>query len=113
MMLGQELATAMQFNAPVIFIIVNNGMLGTIRMHQERTYPARVHATTLANPDFAALARAYGAFGEKVTRTEDFEAVFAAAQASGKAAVIEVVVDPEVLTPEQSLSAARKQGQKP
>jgi acetolactate synthase I/II/III large subunit len=112
MMLGQELATAMQFNAPVIFIIVNNGMLGTIRMHQERTYPARVHATTLANPDFAALARAYGAFGEKVTRTEDFEAVFAAAQASGKAAVIEVVVDPEVLTPEQSLSAARKQGQK-
>ncbi len=112
MMLGQELATAMQFNAAVIFIIVNNGMLGTIRMHQERTYPARVHATTLANPDFAALARAYGAFGEKVTRTEDFEAVFTAAQASGKAAVIEVVVDPEVLTPEQSLSAAREQGQK-
>lgn len=112
MMLGQELATAMQFNAAVIFIIVNNGMLGTIRMHQERTYPARVHATTLANPDFAALARAYGAFGEKVTRTEDFAEVFAAAQASGKAAVIEVIVDPEVLTPEQSLSAAREQGQK-
>ena len=112
MMLGQELATAMQFNAPVIFIIVNNGMLGTIRMHQERTYPARVHATTLANPDFAALARAYGAFGEKVTRTEDFADVFAAAEASGKAAVIEVIVDPEVLTPEQSLSAAREQGQK-
>lgn len=112
MMLGQELATAMQFNAPVIFIIVNNGMLGTIRMHQERTYPARVHATGLANPDFAALARAYGAFGEKVTRTEDFESVFAAAQAAGKAAVIELVVDPEVLTPEQSLSAAREQGQK-
>lgn len=112
MMLGQELATAMQFNAAVIFIIVNNGMLGTIRMHQERTYPARVHATTLANPDFAALARAYGAFGEKVTRTEDFADVFAAAQASGKAAVIEIIVDPEVLTPEQSLSAAREQGQK-
>ena len=112
MMLGQELATAMQFNAPVIFIIVNNGMLGTIRMHQERTYPARVHATTLANPDFTALARAYGAFGEKVTRTEDFADVFAAAEAAGKAAVIELIVDPEVLTPEQSLSAAREQGQK-
>ncbi|MZR29850.1 thiamine pyrophosphate-binding protein [Sneathiella litorea] len=111
MMLGQELATAMQFNAPVMFIIVNNGMLGTIRMHQERTYPSRVHATGLANPDFAALARAYGAFGEKVTRTEDFAAVFAAAEASGTAAVIELIVDPEALTPEQSLSAARSQGQ--
>ncbi len=110
MMLGQELATAMQFNAPVIFIIVNNGMLGTIRMHQERGFPERVHATTLANPDFAALARAYGAFGEKVTRTEDFAEVFKAAEAANRAAVIEIVVDPEALTPEQSLSAARAQG---
>ena len=111
MMLGQELATAMQFDAAVIFIIVNNGMLGTIRMHQERGYPERVHATTLANPDFAALARAYGAFGEKVTRTEDFAGVFKAAQAAGKAAVIELIVDSEALTPEQSLTAIRQQGQ--
>ncbi len=110
MMLGQELATAMQFNAAVIFVIVNNGILGTIRMHQERTYPERVHATTLANPDFAALARAYGAFGEKVTRTRDFADVFKAAEAAGKAAVIEVIVDTEALTPEQSLAAARAQG---
>tara|TARA_R100000005_G_scaffold96614_1_gene85166 strand:+ start:2771 stop:4462 length:1692 start_codon:yes stop_codon:yes gene_type:complete len=110
MMLGQELATAMQFDAAVIFIIVNNGMLGTIRMHQERGYPERVHATTLANPDFAALARAYGAFGEKVTRTEDFAGVFKAAQAAGKAAVIELIVDSEALTPEQSLAAVRAQG---
>ena len=111
MMLGQELATAMQFNAAVIFIIVNNGMLGTIRMHQERTYPSRAYATDLANPDFAALARASGAFGETVRRTEDFAGVFAAAQASGRAAVIELVVDPDALTPEQSLTAARAQGE--
>jgi acetolactate synthase-1/2/3 large subunit len=111
MMLGQELATAMQFNAPVIFIVVNNGMLGTIRMHQERGYPSRVYATGLSNPDFAALAKAYGAFGGTVTRTEDFEDVFNQAMASGKPAVIELVVDPEVLTPDQTLSAARKQGE--
>ncbi|MCF8466942.1 MAG: thiamine pyrophosphate-binding protein [Sneathiella sp.] len=111
MMLGQELATAMQFNAAVIFIIVNNGMLGTIRMHQERTYPSRAYATELANPDFAALARAYGAFGETVRKTEDFADVFAAAAASGKAAMIELIVDPEALTPEQSLTAARAQGE--
>lgn len=111
MMLGQELATAVQFNAPVIFLIVNNSMLGTIRMHQERSYPARVHATTLRNPDFAALARAYGAFGETVRRTEDFASVFEAAVKSGKPAVIELVTDPDVLTPDQSLSAARAQGE--
>ena len=112
MMLGQELATAIQFNANVIFIIVNNGMLGTIRMHQEREYPSRVHATGLANPDFAALARAYGAFGERVEKTEAFAEVFAAAQACGTAAVIELVVDAEALTPEQSLSDMRAQGEK-
>lgn len=110
MMLGQELATAMQFNANVIFIVVNNGILGTIRMHQERRYPARVHATTLSNPDFVALARAYGAFAEKVTRTEDFADVFRKAEAAGRAALIEIVVDTEALTPEQSLAAARAQG---
>ena len=111
MMFGQELATAMQFNAPVIFIIVNNGMLGTIRMHQERGYPSRVYTTDLVNPDFVALARAYGAFGEKVLKTEDFEAVFEQAVDSKRPAVIELIVDPEVLTPDQSLSAARAQGE--
>ncbi|MAZ02492.1 MAG: thiamine pyrophosphate-binding protein [Sneathiella sp.] len=112
MMLGQELATAMQFNANVIFIIVNNGMLGTIRMHQEREYPSRVHATGLSNPDFPALARAYGAFGERVESTDEFAEVFTAAQACGTAAVIELVVDAEALTPEQSLSGMRAQGEK-
>lgn len=111
MMLGQELATAIQFNAPVIFLIINNGMLGTIRMHQEHGYPSRVYATTLANPDFAALAQAYGAYGEKVVRTEDFADAFDRALASGKPAVLEMMVDPEVLTPEKTLSAARAQGE--
>ncbi|USG61502.1 thiamine pyrophosphate-binding protein [Sneathiella marina] len=111
MMLGQELATAMQFNAPVIFIVVNNGMLGTIRMHQERGYPTRVYATELSNPDFAALGRAYGAFGATVSKTSEFAEVFEQAVASGKPAVIEVVVDPEALTPQQSLSEARAQGE--
>lgn len=110
MMLGQELATAVQFGAAVIFIIVNNGMLGTIRMHQERNYPERIMATSLVNPDFVKLAEAYGAHGERVTKTEQFEAAFGRARAAGKAAVIEVVVDPEALTPLQSLSSVRREG---
>ena len=67
-MTGQELATAVQYDAHVIVLVVDNGMYGTIRMHQERTFPGRVHATSLTNPDFAALARAYGAYGERVER---------------------------------------------
>ncbi len=107
LMNGQELATAVQHGANVIFIVVNNGMLGTIRMHQERNYPGRVVGTDLVNPDFAALARAYGAFGEIVERTEDFPAAFARASASGKPAVLELRVDPEALTPGRSLSDIR------
>ena len=107
MMLGQELATAVQFGAAAIFIVVNNGMLGTIRMHQERKYPERVIATDLHNPDFVALAQAYGAHGEQVIRTEDFPAAFERAQASGKPALLELIVDPEALTPKQTLSEAR------
>ncbi|GLQ06126.1 thiamine pyrophosphate-binding protein [Sneathiella chinensis] len=110
MMLGQELATAAQFGANVIFVIVNNGMLGTIRMHQERHYPERVIGTGLQNPDFVKLAEAYGAHGERVTKTADFMDAFARASASGKPAVIEVVVDPEALTPVQSLSEIRAEG---
>ena len=72
LMNGQELATAVQYGLAVIFVVVDNGMYGTIRMHQERTYPARVSGTDLVNPDFAALARAYGAHGETVARTEEF-----------------------------------------
>ena len=110
MMFGQEMITAQQFQTPVIFIIVNNGMLGTIRMHQERTYPDNKIATDLVNPDFVKLAEAYGATGEKVTRTEDFPDAFERAVASGKSALIELIVDPQALTPVQTLDEAHAQG---
>ncbi len=109
-MTGQELATAVQYKLDVIVLVINNGMLGTIRMHQERHYPERTIATDLVNPDFAALARAYGAFGETVERTEDFAAAFERARASGGPAVLEIKLDPEALTPRQSLSEIRAEG---
>ncbi len=112
LMNGQELATAMQYGANVIVIVVNNGMYGTIRMHQEREYPARVSGTELQNPDFAALARAYGAFGETVETTEAFAPALARAMAAGKPALIELRLDPEALTPTMTLSAIRAQAQK-
>lgn len=99
MMYPQELATAVQYGAAVIVIVVNNGMLGTIRMHQEREYPGRICATSLRNPDFVALAHAFGAFGERVERSEDFPAAFARAQASGTPALIELRMDPRQITP--------------
>ena len=107
LMTGQEFATAMQYDAPVIFIVVNNGMYGTIRMHQERTYPARVSGTDLTNPDFAAYARAFGGFGAVVTTTEEFAPAFEAAQASGVPSILELRIDPEAITPCQSLSEIR------
>ncbi|MGH7126085.1 MAG: thiamine pyrophosphate-binding protein [Stellaceae bacterium] len=106
-MTGQELATAVQYKLDVIVLVINNGMLGTIRMHQERHYHERTIATDLVNPDFAALARAYGAFGETVERTEDFAAAFERARASGGPAVLELKLDQEALTPRQSLSEIR------
>ena len=107
MMNGQELATAAQYGANIVVLVVNNGMFGTIRMHQEREYPARVQGTALANPDFAALARAYGAHGETVARTEDFAPAFERALAAGTPAVIELQVDPEGITPKTTLSEIR------
>jgi acetolactate synthase-1/2/3 large subunit len=107
LMCGQELATAKQYGVAPIFIVVNNGMYGTIRMHQEREYPAHVWGTDLINPDFAALARAYGAHGELVERTEDFAPAFARARGAGTAALIELRLDPEALTPRASLSQIR------
>lgn len=107
MMNGQELATAMQYDLPIIMIIVNNGMYGTIRMHQEREYPNRVSGTTLHNPDFAAYARSYGANGEKVERTEDFADVFAAALKAKKPTLIELKVDPQAITPGKTLDQIR------
>ena len=112
LMTGQELATAVQYGAAVIFCVVNNGMYGTIRMHQERDYPARVYATALQNPDFAALARAYGAHGELVERTEDFAPAFERAAAAGKPAVIEMRIDPEAITTRTTLTAIREQALK-
>ena len=111
MMHGQELATAMQYGAPFIGIVVNNGMYGTIRMHQEREYPGRTSHTALQNPDFAALARAYGAHGETVTRTEEFEPAFERAVASGTAALIEIRLHPEAITPKTTLTAIREAAQ--
>jgi acetolactate synthase-1/2/3 large subunit len=108
LMNGQELATAVQEGAKSIIVLLNNGMFGTIRMHQEREYPGRVHGTALANPDFAALARAYGYAGVRITRTEQFEAEFVAALERGQGTLIEVMLDPEVITTRGTLSAIRQ-----
>jgi acetolactate synthase-1/2/3 large subunit len=102
-----ELSTAVQHGAPVVVIVANNGRYGTIRMHQEREYPGRVSGTDLANPDFAALARAYGGHGETVLRGEDFPAALARALASGVPAVLDLRLDPEMLTTTASLSQVR------
>jgi len=107
LMTGQELATAVQRRLGVIVLILNNGMYGTIRMHQERHHPGRVIGTDLHNPDFAALARAYGGYGEIVERTADFAPAFERAQASGGPAILELRMDPEALTIRQSLSEIR------
>ena len=106
-MTGQELGTAVQEKLGIVILVVNNGIYGTIRMHQEREFPTRVSGTDLVNPDFAALARAYGAFGATVTRTEEFAAAFAEALAAGRPALLELRIDPEALTPRASLSEIR------
>ncbi len=107
LMNGQELATAVQYEAPIIVLLVNNGMYGTIRMHQEREYPGRVSGTALANPDFAALARAYGAHGETVEKNADFVPAFERAVASGKPAILELRIEPDAITPTTTLSGIR------
>jgi acetolactate synthase I/II/III large subunit len=107
LMNGQEFATAVQYNLPFITIIVDNGMYGTIRMHQERDYPGRISATELRNPDFAAYARAFGGFGISVERTEDFPVAFKEAQASGKPAIIRLAIDGDAITPAMTLTKIR------
>lgn len=106
-MTGLEFGTAVQAGAAVVVVVVDNGMYGTIRMHQEREYPGRVSGTQLANPDFAAFARAYGGHGETVERTEDFAPAMDRALASGVPAILHVKLDPEALTPARSLSDIR------
>jgi acetolactate synthase I/II/III large subunit len=107
LMHGQEFATAIRCELPIIVLVINNGIYGTIRMHQEREYPGRVSATDLSNPDFAELARAYGGHGETVERTEEFADAFLRARASGKPAIIEIKLDPEAITPTRTLSEIR------
>ena len=107
LMNGQELATAVQYGLHVVVLVVNNGMFGTIRMHQERSYPGRVSGTGLTNPDFAAYARAFGATGETVESTEQFAPAFERAMAADGPALIELCVDPEALTPRASISDVR------
>ena len=110
LMNGQELATAVQYGLAIVFVVIDNGMYGTIRMHQERNYPARVSGTDLVNPDFAALARAYGAHGETVVRTDEFAPAFERALAAGRPALLHVKADPQALTMGASLDALRAQG---
>jgi len=110
LMYPQELATAAQCGAAIIVLVVNNGMYGTIRMHQERRYPGRVSSTDLANPDFVALARSFGAYAERVSATEDFTAAFGRAQSAGGPALLELCVDPAQITPTARLAVARSVG---
>ncbi|MHC8362611.1 thiamine pyrophosphate-binding protein [Pseudomonas sp. LS2P72] len=112
LMNGQEIATAVQYGANVVFVVINNGMYGTIRMHQERNYPGRVSGTELRNPDFAALAQAYGLHGEVVTATSEFAPAFERCLEMSRPSLIEVRVDPEALTPRLSLTQIREQSSK-
>jgi acetolactate synthase-1/2/3 large subunit len=107
LMCSQELATAAESRLPIIFLIVNNGIYGTIRMHQERAYPGRVIATDLANPDFTILAKAYGLHAHRVETTADFEPAFREAQRAGGPALIELVTSPEAIAPGTTITAIR------
>jgi acetolactate synthase-1/2/3 large subunit len=111
MMTGQELATALGEGVGPIILLFNNAMYGTIRMHQERRFPGRVVGTALKNPDFAALIRAYGGFGASVARTEEFAPAFEEAVAAKRGAVIELRMDPEMITTRTTLSALRRQAE--
>ena len=112
LMTGQELATAVQYQLNIIFIVVNNNMYGTIRMHQEREFPGHVYGTALINPDFAAYARAFGASGEVVVNTAEFAPAFARAMKAVKPALIEIRIDPEAISPNTTLQAIRAAAEK-
>lgn len=107
LMNGQEFATAVQCGIALIVVVIDNGMYGTIRMHQERHYPGRVSATDLRNPDFAMLARAYGGFGERVTTTAEFAPAFERALASGQPAILHCLLDPQAISPTATLDGLR------
>ncbi len=109
LMNGQELATATQFGAKTIIVLLNNGMYGTIRMHQERDFPRNISGSQLQNPDFAALARAYGYAGVRISCTEEFEPEFLAAMARTNGTLIEIILDPEVITTRTTLAGITDQ----
>ena len=108
LMNGQELATAAQYGAKTIIVLLNNGMYGTIRMHQERDYPTHVAGTALKNPDFVGLARAYGYAGVRITQTAGFEAALLAAMARKEGTLIEIMLDADVITTRGTLTAIRE-----
>ena len=109
-MASRRLSPAAQAGSQPVILILNNGIYGTIRAHQERNYPERVSGTEMVNPDFSALARVYGFHGERVERTEDFADAFARACASPTGAVLDLVISPEALTPRVTLSQMRAAG---
>jgi len=109
LMNGQEFATAVQYDLPIVVVVCDNASYGTIRMHQERDYPGRVIGTDLKNPDFAAYARAFGGFGATVEKTADFGPAFEAAVASGQPSILHVKFDTDAISPGQTLSAIRAQ----
>ena len=108
MMASSELATAVQYDLPVIVLVVDNGMFGTIRMHQERLYPGRVSGTDLVNPDFAVFAESFGCHGETVEHTDELEAAFERSVASGRPAVVRLVVDAEGISPRTTITELRE-----
>jgi acetolactate synthase-1/2/3 large subunit len=107
MMHGQEFATAVQYGLAIVVVLLDNGMYGTIRMHQERHYPGRISATHLQNPDFRGYAEVFGGHGERVTRTEEFAPALARARASGKPSILHCLLDPEAITPGSTLQGIR------
>jgi acetolactate synthase-1/2/3 large subunit len=107
-MTSQELATVKRHGLAIVFIVFNNGMYGTIRMHQEANYPGRPIGTDLCNPDFVAYAQSFGLQAERVEHSEAFGSALDRALASGRAYLIELAVEPEILTPRTTLSALRR-----
>jgi acetolactate synthase-1/2/3 large subunit len=107
LMTSQELATAVQYELSLVVILVNNGMFGTIRMHQEKRYPGRVSGTDLVNPDFCKLAMAHGAHAERVKETKEFIPALQRALVDNRPSLIELIVDPDGITPAQTLAELR------
>jgi acetolactate synthase-1/2/3 large subunit len=107
-MTGQEFGTAVQFGANIVVVVVDNGIYGTIRMHQEREFPGRVSGTNLVNPDFAALARAYGGIGITVTEDAEIEPAIREALAADKPVIVHLKISPEAITPVMTLTQIRE-----